>query len=120
MLPQTFLNLLLALLLVPNVMAKVEVAPPPKASPATEATEQVQQPAHKPPPQPRGEMLYRNHCLGCHESVVHIREKRQAKNLGVLRDTVNRWSQELNLNWSSDEIEDVMLYLNMRYYHYTE
>lgn len=26
-----------------------------------------------PPVPPRGQMLYENHCMSCHESVVHIR-----------------------------------------------
>lgn len=117
---QIFLTVVLALLLFPNVMAKVEAVPPTKANMATEPSEHAQQPARRQPPQPRGEMLYSNHCLGCHESMIHIREKRRVQHLEALRDTVTRWSQELNLNWSSEEIEDVVLYLNIRYYHYTE
>lgn len=117
---QLYLPILLTFLLVPNVLAKVEAPAPPKASVASEATEPRQQPATRQAPQPRGEMLYSNHCLGCHESLVHIREIRRVKSIGALRDTVTRWSQELNLTWTSDEIEDVLLYLNMRYYHYTE
>lgn len=116
--PQPVLTILLLLVLAHNVMAKVETSIPAKAS--TDAAEPKQQPVSRQPPQPRGEMLYTNHCLSCHESLVHIREKRHAKNLDAVRDSVMRWSQQLELNWSADEIEDVVLYLNMRYYHYTE
>lgn len=114
------LTLLLLLLLAPNVMAKVEAPMPPQPSGAAEADNHQPQPARRQPSQPRGEMLYSNHCLSCHESVVHIREQRQVSNLSALRENVARWSQELELNWTAEEIDDVALYLNIRYYHYTE
>lgn len=116
---QQFITILLTLLLVNNVVAKVESSPAPEVRLEADSP-QVKQPVNREPLQPRGEMLYTNHCLSCHESVVHIREKRRAKSLDALRATVTRWSQELELNWSSREIEDVVLYLNIRYYHYTK
>ena len=117
--PRQFITILLALLLANNVLAKVETSSAPEVKLEVDASES-KPPVRKEPLLPRGEMLYTNHCLGCHESLVHIREKRQVKNLDALRAKVIRWSQELELKWSSDEIADVMLYLNMRYYHYTE
>jgi mono/diheme cytochrome c family protein len=110
---------LFILLLANNVAAKAES--PPATGTALEAeSPQTKQPVSKVPAQTRGEMLYTNHCLNCHESIVHVREKRSAKNLDAIRDAVNRWSQELELKWSSREVEDVVLYLNLRYYHYSE
>ena len=98
---------LLILLLANNVAAKAESPAAPGVALESE-TPQTKQPVSKVPLPPRGEMLYTNHCLSCHESIVHIREKRSAKNL------------ELDLKWSSHEVEDVVLYLNLRYYHYSE
>lgn len=108
---------LLILLLANNVAAKAESTPGMTLEVDSSPTKQ---PVSKVPVQPRGEMLYSNHCLSCHESIVHVREKRNAKNLDAIRDAVTRWSQELELKWSSREIEDVVLYLNLRYYQYSE
>lgn len=117
--PRQFITILLALLLADTVYAKVETSSAPEVKLEAGAPES-NPPVSREPLLPRGEMLYTNHCLDCHESLVHIREKRQVKNLDALRATVIRWSQELELKWSSHEIADVVLYLNMRYYHYTE
>ncbi|MGW8229203.1 MAG: hypothetical protein ACWGOW_09895 [Gammaproteobacteria bacterium] len=116
--PQLITTLLMALL-ANNLAAKAESSPPPGVVIEPESP-QAKQPVSSVPVQPRGEMLYSNHCLGCHESIVHVREKRTAKNLDALRGAVSRWSQELDLKWSSREIEDVVLYLNLRYYHYSD
>lgn len=115
---QLFITLLI-LLLANNVAAKAESSPAPGTAVEAESP-QAKQPVSKMHVQPRGEMLYTNHCLSCHESIVHIREKRSAKNLDALRGAVIRWSQELELKWSSRDVEDVVLYLNLRYYHYSE
>lgn len=64
----------------------------------------------------RGQLLYENHCQGCHTSVVHVRETRRVHSLKDLQHWVTRWSGELKLQWSVDEISDVVDYLNGRYY----
>jgi hypothetical protein len=64
----------------------------------------------------RGELLYENHCTSCHESIVHIRENRRARSAADLRGWVARWSGELKLNWSSDEIDAVAEFLANRFY----
>jgi len=64
----------------------------------------------------RGENLYLNHCLSCHESTAHIRENRRASNLAEVRRWVARWSLQLELGWGPDEVEDVTAYLNRTYY----
>ncbi|HEX19761.1 MAG TPA: hypothetical protein ENG78_02945 [Acidiferrobacteraceae bacterium] len=66
----------------------------------------------------RGQLLYENHCQVCHSSVVHIREKRKAKNTGAIRSWVIHWSKYLKLSWSDGEIDEVVHYLNSRYYKY--
>lgn len=68
------------------------------------------------PPPSRGELLYENHCTGCHASVVHVRENRRAKSAPEVDAWVRRWAGELKLNWSDEEIGDVTRHLVRRYY----
>ncbi len=68
----------------------------------------------------RGEGLYLNHCLSCHESTAHIREDRHAETIEELRRWVVRWAVQLNLGWSRREIEDVTTYLNRTYYRFSD
>jgi hypothetical protein len=68
--------------------------------------------------QMRGLCLYENHCMACHESVVHIREARKAKSLTALRGAIRRWSNMINLDWSAQEVDDVLEHLNARYYRF--
>jgi mono/diheme cytochrome c family protein len=64
----------------------------------------------------RGKILYETRCSACHASSVHKRSARKAKSFDGLRAQVLRWSAEAGGNWSADEIDDVTLYLNQRYY----
>ena len=65
----------------------------------------------------RGKLLYEARCSACHESSVHDRKARKATSFSGLRAQVLRWSVEVGGTWSADEIDDVALYLNQRYYH---
>jgi len=64
----------------------------------------------------RGHLLYENHCTVCHTSVVHIRENRKSNSREEIRNWVQRWQKELGLQWSSGEVDDVVEYLDERYY----
>ena len=64
----------------------------------------------------RGRLLYENHCTSCHISTLHVREQRKSKTPAEMRAWIVRWSGELKLNWSEDELADVYRYLNNRYY----
>ena len=64
----------------------------------------------------RGQMLYENHCLQCHESEVHIREQRKVRSLKDLEEQVNRWVKELKVAWGDEEIADIARYLNRTVY----
>jgi len=64
----------------------------------------------------RGRLLYENHCQACHTSTVHVREQRKAKTPAELRAFILRWSGELKLKWSGDELADVYRHLNNLYY----
>ena len=64
----------------------------------------------------RGELLYANHCIACHTAQVHWRDKRLATDWAGLVAQVGRWQANSGLGWSSDEILDVVNYLNATIY----
>ncbi len=64
----------------------------------------------------RGQLLYENHCMVCHTSVVHVREHRKASSREEIQTWIRRWQKELALNWEPGEIDDVAEFLNQRYY----
>ena len=66
----------------------------------------------------RGQMLYENHCTSCHESMVYIRAKRKATNYKEVANWVNQRAVWLNLGWTGVEKQEVLQYLNERYYKY--
>jgi mono/diheme cytochrome c family protein len=66
----------------------------------------------------RGGQLYETRCKACHASSVHQRSARKAKSFDGVRVQVLRWSNEVGGTWSGDEIDDVALYLNRRYYRF--
>ncbi|HTS23218.1 MAG TPA: hypothetical protein VMN79_15565 [Casimicrobiaceae bacterium] len=67
-----------------------------------------------------GEQLYSTHCLSCHSSQVHWRDKRIAKDWPGLVAQVRRWESNVGLGWPDEDILDVARYLNARYYHFAE
>lgn len=106
------------------VAAPLVAALPTAASEDQRPTPAVRLPEQKPaaPPKPsaeavsRGQLLYENHCMACHESVAHIRDNRRAKSLKALEGWVVRWANQQELGWGPDDIVEVVDYLNRRYY----
>lgn len=70
------------------------------------------------PPTSRGELLYGNHCIACHSTSVHWRDRRLVTDFGTLIAQVGRWEQNTGLGWSSEEILDVVRYLNATIYRF--
>ena len=66
----------------------------------------------------RGRSLYENRCDSCHAESVHGRAKREASGFESLRGWVRRWSGNLGLKWTDEELDDVTVYLNGRYYRF--
>jgi mono/diheme cytochrome c family protein len=66
----------------------------------------------------RGRVLYETRCTGCHETSVHGRAKRTADSCMAVRNQVARWNQYTGGTWSADEVDDVALWLNERYYRF--
>ena len=66
----------------------------------------------------RGKLLYENHCLECHESQVHIREHSDSSSIADVVFQIDRWQQELRLNWKVEEMNDVLKYLDDQFYRF--
>jgi len=67
----------------------------------------------------RGEMLYATHCIGCHSTQVHWRDKKLVTDWSTLKAQVRRWSSNTALAWDEDDIVSVARYLNTRYYQFS-
>jgi mono/diheme cytochrome c family protein len=66
----------------------------------------------------RGELLYSTHCITCHSTQVHWRDKKLATDWTRLQAEVRRWQEVSGLGWVDNDITEVARYLNVRYYHY--
>jgi len=66
----------------------------------------------------RGELLYTTHCIACHNSQMHWRDKRLATDWASLQAQVRRWQGVAKLGWSEDDILEVTRHLNERIYRY--
>jgi len=66
----------------------------------------------------RGKLLYENTCGVCHESTLHVRERRKARTFEQIQVQVVRWSTAAEAQWTLEEVEDVTDYLNSNYYRY--
>lgn len=70
-----------------------------------------------PEPQ-RGELLYSNHCIACHSTQIHWRDKKLAKDYQSLLAEIGRWQKLGGLGWNDEDISVVARYLNTLHYHY--
>jgi mono/diheme cytochrome c family protein len=68
----------------------------------------------------RGELLYQTYCQSCHTEQLHWRDKKVAADWTGLVAEVRRWQANGNLDWTSDDVEAVVRYLNTLYYRYPE
>ena len=66
----------------------------------------------------RGELLYSTHCIACHTTQAHWRDKRLATDWKSLVHQVRRWQSNAHLGWNEDDIAEVTRYLNQLYYHF--
>ena len=70
--------------------------------------------------QSRGELLYSTHCISCHTSEMHWRDKKAATDWVSLKFQVRRWQGAASLGWSESDIQDVTRYLNESIYRYAQ
>jgi mono/diheme cytochrome c family protein len=66
--------------------------------------------------QSRGELLYATHCIACHTTQVHWRDRRLATNWVSLQAQVSRWQAAGSLNWTDEDVVAVTKHLNERFY----
>ena len=70
--------------------------------------------------QSRGELLYTTHCISCHTTEMHWRDKRSASNWAGLKVQVRRWQGAASLAWSDDDVLEVSRYLNDSIYRFEQ
>lgn len=68
--------------------------------------------------QSRGALLYSTHCIACHTTEVHWRDRRLATDWTSLAAQVRRWQANSGQNWGDADIAAVARYLNALYYHF--
>jgi mono/diheme cytochrome c family protein len=66
----------------------------------------------------RGQLLYDNHCIACHDQRMHWRDQRRAADWNGLRSWVRHWQGTQQLQWSDADIDEVARYLNDTIYRY--
>ena len=66
----------------------------------------------------RGNTLHDSRCTACHDSSVYTRPDHKIRSLDALRAQVTRCSQAAGANWNSNDISDVVEYLDQTYYHF--
>jgi cytochrome c1 len=64
----------------------------------------------------RGRLLYETHCIACHTTEAHWREKHIVRSWTDLLYQVSRWQKNAGQDWSSEEINDVAAFLNDTFY----
>lgn len=84
---------------------------------AAAAPDATSAPASAPVPS-RGAMLYGNHCIACHATQMHWRAKRQATDWASLRAQVQHWQGVARLDWSDEDVLDVVRHLNDTIYRF--
>lgn len=68
----------------------------------------------------RGRLLYSTHCIECHNTEMHWRTHKQARDWDSLKAQVRRWQGTANLGWSEDDIAAVAGHLNRTIYQFPQ
>ncbi|MBI5462738.1 MAG: hypothetical protein HY941_11200 [Gammaproteobacteria bacterium] len=67
---------------------------------------------------PYGKLLHDTECLTCHTPAQYTRAKRLVNSLDELRKRVAYCRDDVGAEWDAAETEDVVRYLNTRYYRF--
>jgi mono/diheme cytochrome c family protein len=70
--------------------------------------------------QSRGELLYSTHCIACHTTQMHWRDKKSATDWPSLKAQVQRWQGAASLGWSEADVLEVTRYLNETIYRFEQ
>jgi mono/diheme cytochrome c family protein len=65
-----------------------------------------------------GKALHDQFCTKCHGSGVYTREDRFVRDMQGLDKQVRRCHLSAGAQWSDEDINDVVAYLNSTYYHF--
>ena len=65
-----------------------------------------------------GQRLHQANCAGCHDSSVYTRPNRQIQSLDALKHQVEGCGHAAKKEFSAAEIQNLVKYLNDRYYHF--
>jgi len=68
----------------------------------------------------RGELLYSIHCISCHNTSMHWRDKGVVTNWPTLVAQVSRWQRLSGQAWDEQDVTEVARYLNSLHYHYPD
>lgn len=66
----------------------------------------------------RGRLLYETHCVACHSTQMHWRDRRAATDWPSLVAQVERWQARAQLNWPAADVEAVAAHLNTTIYRF--
>lgn len=67
---------------------------------------------------PRGQLLYATHCVECHTTQMHWRDRQLARDWESLKGWVQHWQAEARLRWSDEDVEAVARHLNDTIYRF--
>ncbi len=65
-----------------------------------------------------GQALHAEKCVKCHDSSAYTRSPRRVNDLPQLGVQVRACKDNLGITWFDDEVDDVIIYLNQKYYHF--
>ena len=68
----------------------------------------------------RGELLYSNHCIECHTTQMHWRDRHVARDMPTLQAQVRRWQGQIGLQWTDEDIDAVAQHLNRTIYKFPQ
>lgn len=65
-----------------------------------------------------GKILHDQSCAGCHDTSVYSRADKRIKSLANLKAQVSRCTKPAGADWTPQEVDSVVNYLNTEFYHY--
>jgi len=68
----------------------------------------------------RGELLYTTHCVACHTTQMHWRDRKLATDWPSLKAQVQRWQASAQLQWGDDDVTEVARFLDDTIYRYRQ
>ena len=63
-----------------------------------------------------GKRLHDASCTGCHDTGLYTRKDRLVRSLDALKQQVDRCGHMANKQFSADETQNIVKYLNERFY----